>query len=65
MAKMLKVENNVKFLTRDALGEAELFTLFEYLDAISEIPLRLKGGEIFVFQSSSSKKNDWKADGNT
>ena len=62
---MLKVENNVKLLTKDALGETELLTLFEYPDAISEIPFRLKRGELFVFKSSSSKKDGWKADGNT
>ena len=62
---MLEVENNAKLLTKDSLGVAELLTLFEYPNAISEIPFRRKGGEIFVFKSSSGKKNDWKADGHT
>ena len=44
---MLEVENNIKLLTKDALG-ADLLTLFEYPDAISEIPFRPKGGDIFV-----------------
>ena len=51
---MLEVENNVKLLTKDALGLAELLILFEYPDAISEIPFQLKGAEIFVFKSSNN-----------
>ena len=54
---------NVKLLTKDALGVAELLTLFEYPDAISEIPFRPEGGEMFVFKSASGKKDEWKADG--
>ena len=54
----------MKLLTKDALG-VELLTLFEYPDAISDIHFRPKGGEIFVFKSSSSKKDNWKADGHT
>ena len=53
---MLEVENNAKLLTKDSLGVAELLTLFEYQNAISEIPFRPKGGEIFVLKSSSGKK---------
>ena len=62
---MLEVEINVKLLTKGALGVAELLALFKYPDAISEIPFRPKGGAIFVFKISSSKKDDWKADGHT
>ena len=58
---MLTLERNSKLLRKNSLGISELLTLFEYEETTSEIPLRPKGGDLFIFKSK--KKDDWKADG--
>ena len=59
---ILSVDTNLKLLYKEA---SELLTLFNYEETVSEILLRQKVGDIFIFKSTAGRKDEWKAGGQT
>ena len=55
-----------KFVRELPLGTTEILALFKSSEAVTNIPFRPSGGDLFLFSTEDPLRiDDWKSDGHT